>query len=85
MSFSPEQSRRLDEVVGELADKAKEPVTKLITEFAEQEVERRFGEQPDVPALRATREHFREVVATEMSGELASRLVERLLGPYVAA
>ena len=85
MSFTDEQSRRLDEVVSGLAPDAQEAVDKLVKEFAEAEVERRFGAQPDVPALRATREHFRGVVAGEMAEALVCRLTERLLGSHVAA
>lgn len=85
MSFSADQSRRLDEVVEEVVATTGKTVEGLIREFAEQEVVRRFGQQPVVPALEAPRERFREVVAAEMSGELASRIAERLLGAYAAA
>lgn len=83
MKLSDEQSRQLDEVVGELAAEALEPVTKLIREFAAQELVRRFGVVRNVPALYATNTQVHMVTEQTVANELASRLAERIRNPHV--
>jgi len=86
VSFSAEQSRRLDEVVGNLASEVLEPAAKLIREFSDEAMENRFGEGVvDVPALLPTKTRLRIITEEEVVQELARRLAARLINPHVTA
>ena len=85
MTFSAQQSRRLDEVVGELAVSAHESVEALVSEFVDRAMETRFGKVWDVAELHAAEARVQAVTERDVARELANRLVQRLLNPHVAA
>lgn len=81
MSFSARQSRRLDEVVAELAPVIHEPMMALVKEFADQIMEDRFGKVWDVAELHAAQARVYTVTETDVARELTNRLIQCLLTP----
>lgn len=83
--FSAEQSRRLDEVVGELASTVHEPMMALVKEFADSVMEAKFGKVWDVAELHAAETRVRVVTEKDVARELTNRLIQRLLNPHASA
>lgn len=83
--FSAEQSRRLDEVVGELASTVHEPMMALVKEFSDSVMEEKFGKVWDVAELHAAEARVYSVTEKDVARELTSRLMERLLNPHASA
>lgn len=84
MSFSAEQSRRLDEVVTEMAPVLHEPMTALVKEFAATLMEQKFGKVWDVAELHAAEARVYSVTEQDVARELTSRLMRRLINPHDA-
>ena len=83
MSFSAEQSRKLDAIVERLAVSAILPVTGLVREFADETMHQKFGKVWDVAELHAAQTRVYAVTEQDVARELANRLAERLLNPHV--
>jgi hypothetical protein len=83
LSFSEEQSRRLDEIIGELASAAFLPTTSLVQEFADQTMREKFGRVWDEAEIHAAEARVRAMVEKAVAREVASRLADRLLNPHV--
>ena len=87
MPFSAEQSRRLDEVVTELAPLAHEPMATLVKEFADALMDEKFGpgQWQGVELLTAAEARVYAVTEKDVARELTSRLIQRLLTPHLPA
>lgn len=83
--FSAEESRRLDEVVTDLAPVIHEPMMALVKEFADSVMEAKFGKVWDVAELHAAEARVYSVTEKDVARELTSRLMERLLNPHASA
>lgn len=82
--FSADQSRKLDEVVGEMAATLHPSMASLVKEFSDQTMEQKFGKVWDVAELHAAQTRVYTVTEQDVARELASRLVMRLLNPHAS-
>jgi len=85
MSFSAEQSQRLDEVVAELAPVIHEPMMALVKEFSDALMEQKFGKVWDVAELHAAETRVHVVIEKDVARELTNRLIQCLLNPHATA
>lgn len=85
MSFSAEQSRRLDEVVTEMAPALHEPMMALVKEFANLTMTKKFGtDDLGAAELQVAEARVFAVTEQDVARELTSRLMRRLINPHDA-
>lgn len=82
--FNAEQSRRLDEFVGEAAVALHEPMMALVKEIADQVMTEKFGKVWDVAELHAAQARVHTVTERDVAREVTSRLITRLMNPHAS-
>lgn len=80
-----EQSRRIDELVGDAAVALHESMMALVKEITAIEMTKRFGKVWDVAELHAAEARVYAFAEAEVARELSERLSVRLMNPRASA